>query len=270
MKTSEITFTSYAKAKRDLNLSYLGDTACSVKLLHSLENLNISTYGIYLAPADLSGYNVCPNSESCKELCLFGSGHNKLSILAGNNKLVNTRIKKTKLFFENRELFMQILIHEITAAKSKAEKKGHKFAVRINCTSDLNISLLNYEGKNICDIFPDVQFYDYTKVFKHLDNLEKFPNYDLTYSYNGYNWALCEKALERNVRVAVVFEKELPKTYHGYTVINGDKYDARYFDEKNVIVGLKYKTVANNYKDHKFVAPKTPFVVPIDSEFCER
>jgi len=44
------------------------------------------------------------------------------------------------------------------------------------------------------------------------------------------------------VNVAVVFRnKILPETYLGYKVINGDKTDLRFLDEKGVIVGLYAK-----------------------------
>lgn len=269
MGYENLNYKNFQQAKKDVNVSYLGNVAHSTKLLHSLQEKEILIYGIYLAPADLSGYNVCPNNKACKEHCLFGSGQTMMDILSGKNRTVNTRIRKTKLFFENRPYFMQWMINEIKLNKLKAELDGYEFSVRINCTSDISINDFEFEGKNICEIFPDVQFYDYTKVFNNLDYLKKYPNYDLTYSYNGYNWAACEKALNRGVRVAVVFDKKyLPKTFHGYRVIDGDKYDARYYDDKDVIVGLKLKMVANNIKDRKYTLPKTPFVVTKDDVNC--
>ena len=48
--------------------------------------------------------------------------------------------------------------------------------------------------------------------------------------------------------VAVVFKNELPLTYKGYNVINGDESDLRYYDPKNVIIGLKAKGKAKNDK----------------------
>jgi len=41
--------------------------------------------------------------------------------------------------------------------------------------------------------------------------------------------------------VAIVFRKELPETYKGYKVVNGDEHDLRFLDPQNVIVGLKAK-----------------------------
>jgi hypothetical protein len=109
-------------------------------------------------------------------------------------------------------------------------------------------------GKIYYSCFPDVQFYDYTKVDNRIDIVNKHTNYDLTFSYDGYNWEVCEKMLKNNVRVAVVFAKQLPEQWRGHNVISGDDYDVRFRDDRNVIVGLKFKQVRNKYtKDMKFV-----------------
>lgn len=269
MGYENLVYSNRSQTRIDIGVSYLGGVSHSTKLMHSRDILNIATYGVYLAPADLSGYNVCPNSFACKEHCLFGSGQNMMSILSGKNGMTNTRIKKTRLFMENREYFMQWLIAEIRLRSLEVEIDGYKFSVRLNLTSDISIIDFVYQGKNILEIFPDVIFYDYTKVFNNLRYSNEYLNYDLTYSYNGYNWGLCEKSLRGGNRVAVVFEgKKLPKTFHGYRVINGDLYDARYMDDKNVVVGLKFKMIANNVKHGKYIVPKTPFVVTPDNEFC--
>jgi hypothetical protein len=54
--------------------------------------------------------------------------------------------------------------------------------------------------------------------------------------------------LNNNIRVGVVFLK-VPETYLGYTVINGNDYDMRYLDPKDVIIGLPYKKVRTKLKD---------------------
>lgn len=267
MGYENISYKNFEQARKDVGVYYLGSVSHSSKLMKSFTKKEIVTYGIYLAPSDLSGYNVCPNSKACREHCLFGSGRTMMDILSGKNNTVNTRIKKTKLFFENKPYFMQWMINEIKLNKLKSELDGYEFSVRLNCTSDINISDFEFEGKNICEIFPDVTFYDYTKVYNHIENVKKYTNYDLTYSFNGFNWSLCEKALKNNVRVAVVFDKKpFPKTFHGFRVIDGDLYDTRYVDEKNVIVGLKFKMVANSVKNKKYTIPETPFVVKENDE----
>jgi hypothetical protein len=65
-------------------------------------------------------------------------------------------------------------------------------------------------------------------------------NYHLTFSRKENNDAHCDLILSMGGNVAVVFN-DMPETYKGYKVINGDENDLRFLDEKNVIVGLKAK-----------------------------
>jgi hypothetical protein len=173
------------------------------------------------------------------------------------NKINKSRINKTKLFFEHREFFVRWVIDEIKLGKKKAEKLGYRFSVRLNNTSDISPEMFYIDDngikKNLLQIFSDVQFYDYTKVPNRHRLTKKYPNYDVTFSFSGHNWNDCKVMLENDVRVSVVFNK-LPETFEGYEVIDGDKYDMRYMDNKNVIVGLKYKIVRNKLtSDNKFV-----------------
>lgn len=239
-------FTTIAEAKRQTKLSYLGNINHSVK--HK-KNYKITemVYALYLAPAKLSGYNVCPKSNAeCRALCLNESGRNKMN---KSNQINDSRIKKTKLLFEHREFFVRWMIAEIKHYKEKADKNGYHFSIRLNNTSDINPEQFyiveNNVKINILELFNDIIFYDYTKVDNRIKLLEKYNNYDLTFSYDGYNWDICEKMLKNNVRVAVVFHKVLPNKWNGYDVIDGDLYDTRFRDDKNVIVGLKFKYVRN-------------------------
>lgn len=249
-------FTSIAAAKKQTGLSYLGMVNSSVKHLKNYKYAEM-VYALYLAPASLSGYNVCPMSNAeCRALCLNESGKNKMDIKL--NRINNSRVKKTKLFFEHREFFMQWLIADIIKYKKVADKEGYHFSVRLNNTSDINPEsfYIRKDEKtiNILQMFPDIQFYDYTKVHNRIDLLNKYKNYDLTFSYDGYNWNVCENMLNNNVRVAAVFKNKLPETWNGVKVIDGDLYDTRFIDERNVIVGLKFKQVRNKLqKDMKFV-----------------
>ena len=261
-------FKNLTDAYRKLGVSYIGNVSHSAKLVHSL-SVNVATYGIYFASSNLSGYQACSNDKACRAHCLFSSGHNKLEILAGKHTITNARIKKTKAFFEEREFFVKAVFAEIEKAKAKAEKEGHHFAVRVNCTSDLDIRDFEADGVNICDKFKSVDFYDYTKNPAYLSNAKRYSNLDYTFSYSGYNWDLCQKALESGTRVAVVFDSVLPKRFHGYEVIDGDLSDYRPADPHNVIVGLKFKVTANSIKNNKVKIPSTPFVVTKDNKFCE-
>ena len=240
---------SITALRKKMGVSYLGGTTHSAKMRYSYEN-GTETYCVYLAPADMSGHNVCPNSKFCKAFCLNNAGHNKADILSRGmekSKINISRIKKTKTFFEDKELFMELLIREIVRAQNHAQSKGMGFSVRLNGTSDLSPEDFVYLGKNILEWFPDVQFYDYTKVHTRFNLIEKYPNYDLTYSYNGYNWNACEHFLRMGGKVAVVFEKELPKTFCGYEIIDANGYDMRYLDKGGTIMGLHYHPTGNDY-----------------------
>ena len=243
-------YTNRAQAKKLTGLSYLGGVATSSKMAKGLK-YNEATYILYLAPADSSGYEVCPmRSAECTRACLNESGHNRIDI--HKNTINAARIKKTKLFFEERNFFMAWLIDEIQAAHAKAIAAGMTFSVRLNGTSDLSPEQFHAGGKNILQIFPDLQFYDYTKVDRRFELIQKYPNYDLTFSYSGRNLDKAMLALEQNIRLAVVFE-EVPSQFWGREVIDGDAYDMRYLDQGNVIVGLKYKKVRNKLEKNNFV-----------------
>ena len=113
--------------------------------------------------------------------------------------------------------------------------------MRLNGTSDLG-----WEGmaKELFETFPDVQFYDYTKVLSRMLRFcqGKFPtNYHLTFSRSEANWDDCQIVLKNGGNVAAVFYKDLPETYEGFSVVNGDLSDLRFLDNSNVIVGLSSK-----------------------------
>lgn len=269
---------SYTAFKKNVGVSYLGGVSTSHKLELS-ENNGVLTYGLYLAPWNLSGHQVCAGGAHCHEFCLNGSGQNKMDILAhGDLSKINiSRIKKTRLFYENRPLFMRILIHEISRAKNRAQLAGMPFAVRLNCTSDLSPELFvdPETGLNILQLFSDVQFYDYTKVANRIKLLGKYSNYDLTFSYDGYNLETAQKYLNAGGRVAVVFYRQnvLPVSFAGFPVIDGNSYDMRYLDPGKCIVGLYYHAVGNNYKTvngvRTYQAPKNDFVIYPDHDLVK-
>jgi hypothetical protein len=261
-KINTMKFTTIGSAKKLTGLSYLGSVASSSKIAKGLK-YNEMTYILYLAPASQSGYNVCPMStEECRTACLTESGHNRIDVK--KNNINKARIKKTKLFFEHRDFFMAWLIMEITKAKIEADTKGYQFSVRINGTSDISLESFKVKGMNILEFFPLIPFYDYTKVANRFKLLDKYDNYDLTYSFSGHNMLQCLDLLNKQKgRVAMVFEgKQLPKTFMGYDVIDGDEYDMRYYDMQGVIVGLKFKKVRNQID-----TSNNKFIIPMDSKF---
>jgi len=193
------------------------------------EKLGVLTGILYLAPAKISGYEVCPRrSAGCTAACLYTAGMGAFS------NVQQARINKTKMYFEDRPNFLFQLEKDIKALVKKANKLNMKPAIRLNGTSDIN-----WMSSGIMDKFPDVQFYDYTKVLRRLK--DKIPaNYNITFSKSEDNNSECETALELGFNVAAVF-KNLPQQYMGRQVINGDETDVRFADGKGVVIGLTAK-----------------------------
>lgn len=196
---------------------------------------------LHLAPADLSGKNTCPKATAgCKAACLNTAGRGGIFKKGeSTNVIQQARIRKTKYFFENRREFLNELTVEILKTIKSAEKKNLIPVFRLNGTSD--IAWEKYEvanGKNIFQMFPEVQFYDYTKIVGR--KVSHIPNYHLTFSKADGNDMDVRLAASNGMNVAAVFHK-LPETYIGRIVINGDDTDLRFLDPKGVIVGLKAK-----------------------------
>lgn len=184
---------------------------------------------LHLAPFKLSGKNVCPKaSNGCASACLNTSGHGRF------DNVQNARLKRTLWFFNERGTFEQALIADIKLVVKQASKKGLIPAIRINGTSDLPMLAIK-----MALMFPDVQFYDYTKIAKTF-NRELPSNYHLTFSRSENNENEVMEVLARGENVAMVF-KQMPETYKGYKVVSGEDSDLRFLDEKNVVVGLTAK-----------------------------
>ena len=159
---------------------------------------------------------------------------------------------------------MKLMICEINRTINYAKKHEMNFSIRLNCTSDISPEDFVYNGKNILELYPEIQFYDYTKVFSRIGLLDKYPNYDLTYSYNGHNWGCCEYFLKRGGKVAVVFENQdsLPMAFKGYPVWDANAYDMRYLDPAKHIMGLHFHVTGANYdKNGKYIRPNDDFVI---------
>ena len=201
------------------------------------ELLGYHTGICYLSPANESGViDTCVYaSAECRAACLKSSGRMVMP------NAVKSRISKTLLLVNDRALFLACLRYDIERIVRRAERLGMIPAVRINGTSDLA-----WLGMQMADEFKTVQFYDYTKLPKSW--LRTRPNYHITFSYSGHNIAETMEALRNGVNVAVVFDtrkgKDLPESWNGYPVIDGDKHDLRFLDGKGVVVGLRAKGTA--------------------------
>jgi hypothetical protein len=213
---------------------------------------------LYLAPANLSGYEVCPmRSSGCTAACLNTAGRGKMS------NVQRARVARTIRYMEDRDAFLADLIGELKAFVTKAMKAGLTPAIRLNGTSDIPWERVAIKGKhvygegeevvfpNLMSLFKTVQFYDYTKITKRAiqaGNGVRWPhNYHLTFSKSENNWDDCLTVLNEGGNVAAVFDS-LPETYDNWTVIDGDADDLRFLPQglasmqhKQVIVGLKAK-----------------------------
>ena len=205
--------------------------------------LGYLSFILHLAPADLSGHNTCPKATAgCKSACLNTAGRGGMFKKGENTNMIQkARIRKTRYFYEDRAGFMLDLAYDIQKGIKMAEKLGLKPVFRLNGTSDL--SWEKYEvpvfcTRNIFELYPNVQFYDYTKVLGR--KVSDIPNYFLIFSQADGNEADVSRAMVKGMNVAAVFD-EVPDSYMGKTVINADETDLRFLDPKGVIAGLKAK-----------------------------
>lgn len=199
---------------------------------------------LYLAPYNLSGYNTCAMAEiaKCHEPCLNTAGRGAFSNIQA------ARVRKTKLFFEDRPAFFAELIPSIKSLVRKAHAAGLTPVCRLNGTSDIKWENVSFEWdgvwyENVFEFFPDLQFYDYTKIPNRVT--AHIPNYDLTFSYSGVVefQPYVRRAIDQGYRIAVVFRDRnaIPAEFLGTTCVDGDDSDLRHEDPHGVVVALYAK-----------------------------
>jgi hypothetical protein len=206
--------------------------------------LGVLTGILYLAPYDISGYQVCPKStDACRKTCLFTAGRGVYDTVK------KARIRKTKWFFEDRNTFMVQLYNDIKFLVRKAKKLKMVPAVRLNGTSDIAWEkfAVTFDGityPNLMTAFPEASFYEYTKILNRKSALH-IPNYHLTFSLSENNDKEALKALAAGMNVAVVVNTKRkaakPVTFSGFPAIDGDLSDVRFLDAKGNIILLTAK-----------------------------
>lgn len=222
---------------------------------------------MYLAPAEFAGVgNLCPHaSPACRAACL-GLYSGQASMCKSDapehaNNVRKSRVLKAQHFMANRAEFMRAVVFDIARNYARANRAGLKLAVRLNGSSDIAfegiavrvtmadaVKLRKITGdpwcmpgtfKNIFDVFPGIQFLDYTK------NPARFKrqlpsNYHLTFSRSETNENTAHGLAAIGHNVAVVFDR-VPHFWGARPVIDGDKHDLRFLDPPGVIVGLTPK-----------------------------
>lgn len=220
-----------------------------------------ATWILHLSPSDLSGYQVCPfATEGCRAACLNSAGQGGTFKRNGGNvadqirdsetnKVQAARIRRTRLFFEDREAFMALLVHEIRLCIRRSERQGLTPVFRLNGTSDIRWerTSLIVDGEqfpHIFAVFPSVRFYDYTKN----PYRTKLPeNYSLTFSLAESNLDKALTVLRQGGNVAVVFRanakkgEPLPMAWRSFEVIDADETDLRFLDKPGTVAGLRCK-----------------------------
>jgi hypothetical protein len=222
------------------------------------QRLGFRTAVLYMAPARLSGVNLCPMAHiaQCEAPCLN---------TAGNPAYAHTkekgRLNKAHYFLRDRNGFLNQMVREVFRFAVAAMRDSFTPLVRPNGTTDIRweresftleertVRLLALpEGMvgtsvpNIMSLFPWIQWYDYTKIANRKDIPS---NYDLTFSYSGVEafGVHVARARAAGMRIAVVFRdrKTIPSSFLGMTCVDGDDTDIRHLDPQGVIVALYAK-----------------------------
>lgn len=212
----------------------------SVAIMHLLPHDKADT----LMERDIKR-TVCPFAimGDCWKPCLNTAGRGGIKKKGETTNAIElARLRRTLFYLDRRKEFITQLYKEIQKFVTKCEKNNIKPCIRLNGTSDIQWEFELYNGKNMFDNFPEVQFYDYTKIPTR--KVEHIKNYHLTWSYSEANEKYAnywKKAVDKGMNPAVVFKNGLPEFYKGMSVINGDKTDMRFKDPTGVVVGLNAK-----------------------------
>ena len=186
---------------------------------------------LYLTPDDY----LCPLSRlaGCREGCLNTAGRGAF------NSVQAARHRKTQMLLKLPDQFDKQLRADLDRFQRYCQRKGIQPVVRLNGTSD-------YNWKDVIVDYPNIQFYDYTKVYNRV--AKNWPsNYHLTLSYSEANPEYRDKVVwyanNYNANMAVVFRDKdsIPDTFLGRPVVDGDSDDLRFLDPDNVVVALYAK-----------------------------
>lgn len=229
------------------------------------ESLGYRTAIMYLAPASLSGMNICPwSTEGCRAACLYTAGRGM------QNGVQQARLARTMFYRNDRAGFLNQLIDEIQAHVRSCQRAGVQAVVRLNGTSDID-----WQSWGIIPECKGAIFYDYTKstarCIKWLTSRPETAHgrggYHLTLSSSEVDRKLALRFLRAGGTLAVVFRLErwqgMPTEFshkeitegESFNVIDGDLHDLRFLDMPGSIVGLRAKGRARH--------DQSGFVVPL-------
>lgn len=228
----QATINSRAKIPTDLNAiqkQYKINFKTLLSTNPKTEKSKVQTYILHLAPADISGVNVCAGAGNCRRICLHFAG-NPVYMTAKQS----ARIRRTLAYSANPREFAKLILLAILDKINK--HNGAPLAVRLNGTSDIAWesvdfiitpefatfcrvkfgAILPLGQRNIFEIFnfmrdntgENVTFYDYTKIRRNWAECRRI-GYHLTFSFDGWdnaaNLKICRDALLNGVNIAAAF-----------------------------------------------------------------
>lgn len=212
---------------------------------------------LHLAPASLSGRNVCPAATAgCIAGCLNTAGRGGVAVggvlthdaiaSGARNTIQAARINRTVWLYADRAGFLAALRADVLRFVRWCKAHDFRPALRLNGTSDLD-----WDGMApalMAEVAAlGVVRYDYTKVTNRHRRVAK--GVAFTFSLAENNDEAARHALGKGMNVAAVFATKkgqpLPASYAiggtVFPVIDGDEDDLRFLDPAGVIVGLRAK-----------------------------
>lgn len=211
------------------------------------KNDKVLEYILYLEPSSL----ICPGAGNCAASCLINTGKHKISAIQRARKTKTDEFRNLKTHNEfMSKLERDLILFQTYAEQEKQAGNIQGYFVRLNGTSDIPIEYFRYyktrDEKNILQLFPNMTFVDYTKVYKggkgtsnflngkirnnfgaisaderknalakmtgnyDIYKSGKYPNYFAVYSYDGPNHESndmdCEQILSEGGVVAMIFD----------------------------------------------------------------
>ena len=212
------------------------------------ELYNHATFLFYGAPHKISGYNTCANAGLCAPTCIYFQGMGRFETVQ------NARIRKTKLYFEDRDRFLMSINKDIMKAVTWSKKQNLTPCFRLDGTTDIGIA------KHFVAQYPTLQFYDYTKILNRIEKAQNIPNWHLTYSLSEKTTPQqLEQVLATTTNIAIPFATapDMTSTLWGRELVNADKHDLRFLDGENKIAVLKVK---GKIKSNDFIVPNVEWL----------
>ena len=206
----------------------------------------VRTFIMYLAAGyqNSKNINICPKASlGCLAACLEEAGRGIM------RPVKNSRLNKSEYYVSDRLAFLAQLATELmNKIKFYRRKQDTTIYIRLNGTSDVDFlgQIKRHFGIDFLS-FDNVVFYDYTAI---LGKAKKYlgTSYFHAFSRKEDNEETCFEALKLGIPCAMVFKNELPETYKGYKVVNGDIDDVQMikYAGQGVILGLTAKGKAKN------------------------